>query len=422
MATTNYIETITKYSPDILDKVYKREAISSLFDARPGFMKFTGAKTVKIAKMQFTGMSDYYRNSPNNYAQSNQDGADPAENPQVPPANLDTSIGGTPFGYTPSPSSVQWEEFVLKVDRQAAIPVEKFDDEESGEIILTNSISEYQRTQVAPEMDAYVFSEIAKHAGTTITEDITADGFKPISALNTAFEKFDDYEIPQDGQIAFVSSKMLHLLRETPELVHYLRQEDFNKNVTFKMTRYEDRDIVMVPPSRFKTNVILGKGGFYYGANSKDINYMLVSKEAVYHAIKFEQVKIISGDLNLAGQGFDGFTLFVRLYHDVFVPDNKKVAIYVSVAGTAKAVGELKVGMTAGLEVTDISYTPADLLLFTMKIASASAPKVGDIVGGTATALNVGDQLAKDASNPTYAVAVDSYKRIKVVTKILEKA
>ena len=78
--------------------------------------------------------------------------------------------------------------------------------------------------------------------------------------------------------------------------------------------------------------------------------------------------------------------------------------------------------MTAGLKVTDISYTPADLLLFTMKIASASAPNVGDIVGGTATALNVGDQLAKDASHPTYAVAVDSYKRIKIVTKILEKA
>ena len=46
----NYIELITKYSSQAWDKVYKKEAISSMFDAQPGLFQFTGAKTVKAKR------------------------------------------------------------------------------------------------------------------------------------------------------------------------------------------------------------------------------------------------------------------------------------------------------------------------------------------------------------------------------------
>ena len=59
----NYIELITKNSSQAWDKVYKREAISSMFDAAPGLFQFTGAKTVKIATWQVGGLSDYTRNN-----------------------------------------------------------------------------------------------------------------------------------------------------------------------------------------------------------------------------------------------------------------------------------------------------------------------------------------------------------------------
>ena len=45
-------------------------------------------------------------------------------------------------------------------------------------------------------------------------------------------------------------------------------------------------------------------------------------------SLKYNKVKILSGDVVLAGQGFDGYMLFARIYHDVFVQDNKRYAIY----------------------------------------------------------------------------------------------
>ena len=59
----NYIELIQKYSSQAWDKTYKRESISSIFDAGEGLFRFTGAKTVKIATWQSGGLSDYTRNN-----------------------------------------------------------------------------------------------------------------------------------------------------------------------------------------------------------------------------------------------------------------------------------------------------------------------------------------------------------------------
>ena len=61
----NAIELITRYSSKAWDKVYKREAISSVLDGDKDLLKFTGAKTVKIARFAASGLSDYKRpNSP----------------------------------------------------------------------------------------------------------------------------------------------------------------------------------------------------------------------------------------------------------------------------------------------------------------------------------------------------------------------
>ena len=56
----NNIELITKFSHKAWDTVYRQESVISLLDTNKELVKFTGAKTVKIAKWQNGGLQDYY--------------------------------------------------------------------------------------------------------------------------------------------------------------------------------------------------------------------------------------------------------------------------------------------------------------------------------------------------------------------------
>lgn len=422
MATTNSIDLITKYQEG-LDTVYKQESRASLLDAQK--LVFTGAKTVKIYKFQSGGMSDYYRNSENNYAMSTDDAAVLANNPQAAPAGA-TFVGNS-FGYQPTTAGMIAEEFTLKCDRAARYQIEAMDNEETNGQMISIGVGEIERTTIIPEVDAYTFSTLASLAGTVVEDNILAADYKPLSAINTAFLYMDEHEVPADKQILFVSAKFFNALRSTPELVRYLSQADYNSKVKFVMVNYEGRPIVMVTPDRFKTNIIMGRNGYRWSTNSKDINFILCAKDAVYHVTKFSQLKVIGGEANLAGANFDGYSIFARVYHDVFVPDNKRVAVYANIASAAQTptvTRELNVKMTVGANdgtVDAISWNPANLMLFTKYIAAAAAPAVGTTAAAGAKLFKVGDKIAKDAANSTYAIAVDSYDRIVIVTKILDK-
>ena len=145
---TNSIGLITKYSPEYFDKVYKQEAVTSVFDANRESVKFTGAKTVKIGKLQLGGLGNYYRN-----------------NDQVPNvAGSQSFYGSAGFGYQRSQMNYAWEEFTLTQDRAAAFPIEYFDDEEAGGEVVGRVVTEVSRTVIVPEVDAYALSTIAEKA------------------------------------------------------------------------------------------------------------------------------------------------------------------------------------------------------------------------------------------------------------------
>lgn len=118
----NSIELITKYSTKAWDKVYKAEARSSLLDAPDAQVKFTGAKTVKIAKFSASGLGNYYRQG----------------------------TGQNDMGYAKGNVGLTWEEFTLKQDRSANYPVELFDNEETDGLTLGAATTEISRTIMIP--------------------------------------------------------------------------------------------------------------------------------------------------------------------------------------------------------------------------------------------------------------------------------
>lgn len=437
---SNRIELITKYSPQAWDKVYKQESMSSLLDTATFKIEFTGAKTVRIGKWQNGGLKDYYRNNIGD-ARIDYNGISAGENNSTVDGNaklLNQSefVGHPGFGYQRSATRFVWEEFTLKCDRAAAFQIEQFDNEESGERLITEGVKEISRTTITPEVDAYCFSTLASFTSTDLKNRVEFDPFTPVSgddrvrplaALNSAFLYFANREVTVRDQLFFVSPTFMNALRQSTEVTKFLAQTDFdNKDISFTITKYEGRQLVEVAPERFRTNIVLfGQEGFTWGQGSQAINFLGVSKEAVTHIVKYEKVKVISGDLNLAGNGFDGYTIYARIYHDVFVPDNKRIGIYCSLvpaaAGdtTLEDIRTVETALDAENKVSVLNYYPADKMVFFGK--SESSVSVGaTVAAGDYSAVAVGDTLAPAAAanKDYYIYALDSNRTVLAVKKV----
>lgn len=389
MNTVNSIGLITKYSDQFFDKVYKQDSVTSILDTTDERVKFIGAKTVKIAKMQFGGLSNYYRNN-------TEAGSAPAGT---------QFYGSAGFGYQQSNAKMQWETFTLSQDRAASFPIEYFDDEESGGLLVGNAVTEISRTIIVPEIDAYALSTLAANAGKSVPEAITSAN--ALSALNDAFLYFEEHEVPAADQVIYVSPAFMKALRESTQITRFIEPAPGEKKVSYKITEYEGRTLITVPPTRFRTDYKAYDGGYGFGSDSKLINFLAVSKSAVIHIKKYEKVKIVSGDLNLAANGFDGYTVYARVYHDVFVPDNKKVGIYANIAETA-STSDLPAKLTVTndkLKIASIEIEPADRAAIAVKTSQTGTINVGDKLDPAKVDLiHVGDTFSAGATK-FYAIS-----------------
>lgn len=139
----NSIGLITKYGTKAWDKVYKAEACSSVLDGDKDLLKFTGVKTVKIAKFASTGLGDYHR--ANKQVEGNYAGSETGNVYYESSAN---KVKG--YGYQQGDVSLEWEEFTIKCDRGTQLRIELFDDEETDGLAVAAATKEFSRTKVVP--------------------------------------------------------------------------------------------------------------------------------------------------------------------------------------------------------------------------------------------------------------------------------
>lgn len=128
----NSIAYVRNYT-SVLDEVYKRAACSTCLNS-PRRMARTGrnAKEIMIPKIEVSGLGDYTRN----------------------------------VGYKTGSITYEFETKTFNYDRGIRLLADVMDVEEAGVLdCFVAAGSELQRTQVAPEADAFTFSEIAGHEG-----------------------------------------------------------------------------------------------------------------------------------------------------------------------------------------------------------------------------------------------------------------
>ena len=290
MPPSNTFTLAQKYLP-ILDEVYKRQSLTSMFDTAN--VDWVGANAVNIYKFTSVGMSNYDRDA----------------------------------GFVMGDVTGGWETKTIEQDRGRAFQIDYLDDEESMSMAVASALSQIEREKVVPEIDAYRFAKWASTTGVDgATATITAS--TDVAALiATAEASMDDNEVPYEGRVLYISPSAYQMLKGNIERRIINSENNVNMNVEY----FDDMQIIRVPSTRFNTAITLnaptasnGAGG--YTATGDAINFMIVHPSAIMQIMKHRLLRTFTPDQNIEA---DAYRINFRYAHDTWVLDNKVKGIYV---------------------------------------------------------------------------------------------
>lgn len=284
----NNITTFKKYI-DLLDEVYKEGAKTSVLDGDMSLVQMgANANEIVIPKISMDGLADYSRNS----------------------------------GYVDGDVTLTNETVQFNYDRGRAFSVDAMDNEETAGVAFGKLSSEFIRTKVVPEMDAFRF---ARYAGIEGISKVAAgtelvNGEAVIAALRAASTKMDEDEVPMENRILFI----------TPTLHGMIQDLDTTKSREV-LSRFSET--VLVPQTRFYTAISLLNGtsenelvgGYEKAYEAADINFMVIHKPAILQYTKHTVNKVISPQEN---QNADAWKFPYRAYGLADAYENKVAGIY----------------------------------------------------------------------------------------------
>lgn len=292
----NSIAKFKKYVP-LLDEVYKQAALTSVLDSDASLaQEGANANEIIIPKIDMDALGDYDRNS----------------------------------GYTNGDVTLTNETVKFNYERGRMFSVDAMDNEETAGIAYGKLASEFIRTKVAPEGDAFRFATYAGISGISkvATPATLSTGADVISALRAATNKMDEDEVTYEKRYLFI----------TPTLKGLIDDLDTTKSKEV-LSRFEQ--VILVPQTRFYTAIDMldgkstneTKGGYKRHAkgsetgdtNGADINFMVIQKDAVIQYNKHIAPKVITPEQN---QDADAWKFGYRKYGLADVYENKVAGIY----------------------------------------------------------------------------------------------
>lgn len=291
----NSITLFKKYI-NLLDEVYKQNAKTSILDGDNTLVQMgANANEIVIPKISMDGLADYSRNG----------------------------------GYVNGDVTLTNETVKFNYDRGRAFSIDAMDNEETAGVAFGKLSSEFIRTKVVPELDAFRF---ATYAGITGISKVSAGatlstGADVITALRAATTKMDEDEVPMEDRHLFI----------TPTLHGLVQDLDTTKSREV-LGRFSTT--TLVPQTRFYTAIDLydgitdtsasegvneKPGGYVKSSTGKDINFMVIHKPAILQYTKHTVNKVITPEEN---QTADAYKFPYRAYGLADVYENKVAGIY----------------------------------------------------------------------------------------------
>lgn len=287
----NNITLFKKYI-DLLDEVFMNAAATGVLDsdatlARQG----ANANEIIIPKMSMDGLGDYSRND----------------------------------GFANGSVELTNETVTFNYDRGRAFTVDNMDNEETAGIAFGRLASEFIRTKVAPELDAFRFATYAGTKGINSNTGTFTDGVEVLQELRAAITKMDEAEVPFEGRYLFITPTLRGMIMD---LDTYKSKEVLSRFAGIKK----------VPQTRFYTAIDLKdgrtegeeEGGYAKATGGADINFLVVTKAAALQYTKHTVSKIISPAEN---QNADAWKFMFRSYGLTDVYENKTSGIYLCSKG-----------------------------------------------------------------------------------------
>lgn len=284
-----------------LDKAIVHKPVTGFLADNALRAKFVGGKTVLIPEMSFSGLGNYDRDT----------------------------------GFVSGTVSVTAEPYSLSMDRGRSFQLDREDNDETGIADLAGQVmGEFVRTQVVPEIDAYVLSKLGGFAATkeqTVEGTPETDAF---SMLSEAIRKVQN-EVGYDEElVAFVDSTMWGALQQSGDISRVLVASSFKKGaVSTEVKSLNGVAILPTPDSRMKTAYVFNDGvsgdqldgGFTPAAQAKNIGLLVMPKRAASLIKKTEKVRAFDPAHNLNA---DAWKFDYRVYYDLFIRNSMENSIY----------------------------------------------------------------------------------------------
>lgn len=283
----NSIELAKQFVP-LLDEVYKLASLTAVLDGNPELVRQgANANELIIPKLSMQGLGDYSRND----------------------------------GYVSGDVTLTHETVACNFDRGRMFTVDTMDNIETAGIAFGQLASEFVRTKVCPEEDAFRF---AQYAGVTGISKIAAgaalaDGAAVLAAIRAGVTQMNEDEVPTTERYLFI----------TPTLLGMVQDLDTTKS---REVLNGFAQVIEVPQTRFYTAIDqkTGKdaeaaGGYAKATGGKDINFMIVHKPAVIQFAKHVAPKIIDPSVN---QNADAYKFGYRKVGIADAYENKVAGIY----------------------------------------------------------------------------------------------
>jgi hypothetical protein len=302
-----------------LDKQMVQQSVTGFLEANSNLVKYTGGNELRIASIVTDGLKDYDR------------------------ANGFGSAGSVTLTYEPH---------TFDKDRAQTFNLDSMDvDETNFMATATNVMSEFQRSQVIPEVDAYRFSKIYNLAlqnnkvgeytpdASTIFEQLTAD----ITNVQDVIGETEELVICMN----FATANILDLADKIEKKISMI---DFTQGSLSTKTRSLDgMPIIRVPSIRFKNEYTFGSNGFAPVTGAIDLNWVIMAKKSVIAITKTDKPRIFDPSVN---QNADAYKIDYRKFHTLLIPKNKMASVYCSRKPATAVVSSAMTLLTANNTVT----------------------------------------------------------------------
>ena len=254
----NSIELAKQYVP-LLDEVYKVASLTAKLDGASELaQQGANANEMIIPMIDMQGLGDYDRNS----------------------------------GYVNGDVTMTNETVKCNFDRGRMFMVDNMDNAETAGLAFGRLASEFIRTKVVPELDAFRFASYCGKSGITKKQEDLSDGAAVVAALRAATTNMDEAEVPMEDRHLFI----------TPTLYGMVQDLDTTKSREV-LGRFAT--VTQVPQTRFYTAIEqkTGKsgqeaGGYAKAGGAADINFMVIHKPALIQFEKHVAPKIVAPENN----------------------------------------------------------------------------------------------------------------------------